>query len=453
MGKSRFVSRRTALKFGYAGVASAALPLVHMQTAFAAGRLKVGFWDHFVPASNTEMRKLVAEWAAKNHVDVELDLLNTTTNSSSLFVTEASESLAGTGHDVMSFLTWGVQKYHRKLEPIDDVVEGLIKQYGKIDATSEYLGKAGGHWMAVPTSYGSQNKPSCARISMFKKWGHNVQEWYPNKPGVAATAEAWTYDLMLKLAPGAQKAGLPFGLGLGITTDSVDWTGALLRAFGGVLVDAQGKMQLRSDAVQGVLEYLQKLYPYLPSNTVVYNDASNNKALISGKSALIFNPPSAWWVARRDAIKVAEDCWTFPNPAGPKARYIPYLPYFWGIWSFSQNKSAAKELITWLQQRTQVEALCDASAGYDLPPFVSMHDFTIWSTEKPPLGTVYNYPVRPWHDAETNISGYPAPAHIATELYSNATFNIMVVKLAKNKEKMKNVLEWAENEINGYMKM
>ena len=33
-------------------------------------------------------------------------------------------------------------------------------------------------------------------------------------------------------------------------------------------------------------------------------DASNNRALISGKSALIMNPPSAWFVAKRDASDV-----------------------------------------------------------------------------------------------------------------------------------------------------
>ena len=46
-----------------------------------------------------------------------------------------------------------------------------------------------------------------------------------------------------------------------------------------------------------------------------YDDASNNRALISGKTALIWNPPSAWAVAKRDAPQVAADCWTFPNPA------------------------------------------------------------------------------------------------------------------------------------------
>ena len=46
-----------------------------------------------------------------------------------------------------------------------------------------------------------------------------------------------------------------------------------------------------------------------------WDDASNNRALISGKAAYIWNPPSAWAVAKRDAPEVAADCWHFPDAA------------------------------------------------------------------------------------------------------------------------------------------
>jgi hypothetical protein len=47
---------------------------------------------------------------------------------------------------------------------------------------------------------------------------------------------------------------------------------------------------VRSDEVRQVLEYLVK---FLPRDVLSYDSASNNRALISGQSALIFNPPSA----------------------------------------------------------------------------------------------------------------------------------------------------------------
>ena len=65
-------SRRKALKLG---AAAAALPLVHIRTAGAAGKLSIGFWDHWVPAGNDVMSKQVAAWAEKNKVDVQADFI------------------------------------------------------------------------------------------------------------------------------------------------------------------------------------------------------------------------------------------------------------------------------------------------------------------------------------------------------------------------------------------
>jgi hypothetical protein len=35
----------------------------------------------------------------------------------------------------------------------------------------------------------------------------------------------------------------------------------------------------------------------------------------------------------------------FPRPAGAEAVAGAHGPYFWGVWSFSRNQSAAKEII------------------------------------------------------------------------------------------------------------
>ena len=48
------VSRRGALKLG---AAAATLPLVHIRTGHAAGKVSIGFWDHWVPAGNDAMKK------------------------------------------------------------------------------------------------------------------------------------------------------------------------------------------------------------------------------------------------------------------------------------------------------------------------------------------------------------------------------------------------------------
>ena len=94
---------------------------------------------------------------------------------------------------------------------------------------------------------------------------------------------------------------------------------------------------------------------FLPPDAPAWDDGSNNRWLVSGKGAMIMNPPSAWAVAKRDAPQIAEQCWTHGFPAGPKGRFAPYLPYFWSVWNFSKNKEAAKSLLTHLSQPAAIE--------------------------------------------------------------------------------------------------
>ena len=68
MRTPRRVSRRRALQLASA---SAALPLVHIRTAGAAGKLTFAMWDHWVPTGNDAVRKVVDAWAQKNKVEVK----------------------------------------------------------------------------------------------------------------------------------------------------------------------------------------------------------------------------------------------------------------------------------------------------------------------------------------------------------------------------------------------
>jgi ABC-type glycerol-3-phosphate transport system substrate-binding protein len=439
------VSRRQALKLG---AAAAALPLVHIRTAGAAGKVSIAFWYHWVPAGNDVMTKQVNAWAEKNKVEVQADFI--TSNGFKNILTQAAEAQAKTGHDVQQFPQWEVLDHAADLEPIDDVMGRLIAQYGPPNKVAEYLAKLKGHWLAVPASSGTQNKPPCARISMFKNWcGLDLQAMYPVKDEYTPGADAWDYDAFLKAAEACAKNGYPFGIGLGTTADSVDFAGAMFSAFGADLIDGEGTVKLDSPEVHAALEYGQKLAKFLPRDAVSYDDASNNRALISGQSALICNPPSAWAVAKRDAPTVAADSWTFSMPKGPKGRYVPYATFFWGVWNFSPNKTAAKELIEYLSQRDQVHARCDVVGGYDIPPFDSMLDFDVWKTVSPPLGTVYNYPIRPTHHAIPNIACSAAAPEVAVQIYNRGTVPTMLAKLNSG-QSIPQVIEWAKGELDGF---
>src|SRR6185295_11190553 len=221
-----------------------------------------------------------------------------------MILTQAAEAQARSGHDVLAFDQWAAHQYADKLTPVNDVMDGLIKQYGPVSKAVEYLGTSGGKWLAVPVAWGSAPLPPCARISMIKSiTGEDVAEW--------------TYEKQLKMAEQCHKAGRLFALGCGMnSTDANQTWGATFGAFGAHLVDGKGNVTVDSDPVREVLDYVKRFAPYLPSEAGAYDDASNNKAFIAGAAALIWNPPSAWAVARRDAPAIAADTWHFPTPKG-----------------------------------------------------------------------------------------------------------------------------------------
>ena len=218
----------------------------------------------------------------------------------------------------------------------------------------------------MPSSYGSASLPPCARIDMLKEYaGIDVQKMYPG-PGTAPDMELrnnWTWDTMLVAAEKCFKAGHPFGLGLSVCTDALNMIGAMFASYGVQLVDKDGNITVKNDKTRQALEWFQKLAKVLPGEVFAYDNASNNKALVSGQSALIFNPPSAYAVAVRDNRKLAEQLWTFPSPKGPLGRYDPTNYYYWGTWNFSKNIPAAKSLLAYISTRENQEKLVAASSG------------------------------------------------------------------------------------------
>jgi hypothetical protein len=140
MSKLRRLTRRRAL---HLVATTSALPLLHIRTAGAAGQLKVGFWDHWVPGGTEKMRQQVETWANKNKVDIAADFI--TSQGNKLVLTAAAEAQAKTGHDFIPFLQWDAINYAESLEPVDDVIQSLSKKYGQYDPVVEYLAKPKDH--------------------------------------------------------------------------------------------------------------------------------------------------------------------------------------------------------------------------------------------------------------------------------------------------------------------
>ena len=72
----------------------------YVRGAYAAGKLTMGFWDHWVPNANKASTDLVNEWAAKEKVEVSIDYITSQGNKDLLTI--AAEAQAKSGHDILS---------------------------------------------------------------------------------------------------------------------------------------------------------------------------------------------------------------------------------------------------------------------------------------------------------------------------------------------------------------
>jgi ABC-type glycerol-3-phosphate transport system substrate-binding protein len=442
------LTRRSVLQGGALTVGALAMPFV--RGAHAAGKLRCGFWDHWVPGANEPLAKLCNEWAEREKVDLALDFI--TTQGDKLNLTIAAEAQAKSGHDILQMSDWSAAFQAGNLEPVDELVTSLVAEHGKLLQGAEYIGKQAGHWVAVPTGIQTTAQTPCARIDLFKQYvGLDVTRMYPvGAPPDKELADRWTWDAFLVAAEKCAKAGFPFGMPLSTWSDSVNWVSAVFAGYGADLVDAEGKITVRSDAVKGVLEWFKKAVPFFPPSAFAWDNAANNKWLISGQGAFIMNPPGAWAVAVRDAPKVAEELWTFPSPKGPKGRFDPTNFGFWGIWKFSANASAAKSLLAHLSTRSSVEKLVAGSHGVDIPPYEKLRGFKTWEEEGPPKGTLYNYPPR--GDVTALLAGYPAPANIGAQMFAQGTVCKMVAQCTQAGKSVDQAIAFAESELEGFMR-
>ena len=243
MLRSNKLSRRRVV----VGATALGLTAPFVRGAHAAGKLSVGFWDHWVPNANDTTQALIKQWADKEKVEVQIDFI--TTQANKLLLTGAAEAQAKTGHDILAHTSFLPARYSEQLVPVNDLMTELLKTNGNVNGTVEYLGKFGGKWLAIPATVGSQIKGPCSRIDYMKQYaGIDVQEMYP--AGAPPKADNWTLDTFLKAAEACHKAGKPFGIGVGNTGDSNDTIGAIFHGFGAMLVTEKGDVTVKSDQVR-----------------------------------------------------------------------------------------------------------------------------------------------------------------------------------------------------------
>ena len=437
-------SRRRFLKTAAAaGAVSVAAPYV--KSARSAGSLSVGLWDHWVPGANDVMREVCEEWGAANGVEIGIDFITSIGNK--LLLTAQAESRARTGHDIYCVPGWFPSIFRDTLEPVDDVVREIEARHGKLVPGVDYLGRIDGRWVASPAPNGSPNYAQVSRLDYFKDHaGVDLQAMFPAHDNRDPTlVDGWTYDAFLAAAEKLHAAGHSFGAPIAPVPDGTQWIAQVFRAFGAELVNADGEITVDSDETRAALEYMARLVRFMPQGIYAWDDAGNNRWMISGQGGAIFNPPSAWAVAIRDNPETGRNFWHHDAPRGPAGRFRASAPFFWGVWQFSQNIGAAKALFLDIMERGTVERLLRASQGYDVPLIGAYRDADVWEAATPPDGVLYNYPIR--GDEQWSLAGFPAPPEYGSQLSTQGLYPSLVAHVTQGGKSFDDAIAWATGEI------
>ena len=137
MADNKLTRRRFVATTAAASATTIAAPFV--RTAHAAGKLTVGFWDHWVPGCQQGFRSSRQRMGGEGEGrGVTIDYV--TSQGSKNLLTIAAESQAKSGHDIIAMPTWWPQDQARNLEPVDDIMAELIKLNGKVNGDRRVSG-------------------------------------------------------------------------------------------------------------------------------------------------------------------------------------------------------------------------------------------------------------------------------------------------------------------------
>ena len=102
----------------------------------------------------------------------------------------------------------------------------------------------------MPTTVGSQVKPCCSRLDLYKQHaGLDLRDMFPADEAKydKAQTDKWNWDALPQVRRrSCTRPAIPVGLPMGQTSDAVDWVGALFHAFGVVMIDDKDNIKVDS---------------------------------------------------------------------------------------------------------------------------------------------------------------------------------------------------------------
>lgn len=139
--------------------------------------------------------------------------------------------------------------------------------------------------------------------------------------------------------------GYPMGASGG--GDAESFVRSVILSFGGVPIDAQGRVSVNTPETRSALEYIASLYTekLCPPSSLTWDDMGNNTAYIAGSVGVIQNSPSVYVQLAKDNPELYRNTLILPYMEGPAGRFVPTGGNVFIVFKEGGQTEAAKEYI------------------------------------------------------------------------------------------------------------
>jgi multiple sugar transport system substrate-binding protein len=415
---------KPAAPAGQPTAAAAAAQTGPLPAAKEGSSLRILLWSHFVPAYDEWFDNYAKEWGDKNKVEVKVDHIRNADIPARL----SAEASAGAGHDLFEFqAVIQTHTYQDKLVDLTDIANAVGQKYGGWIDTAKNVGVVEGQWKAMLTYLIVQ--PHLYRKDYFAEVGADK---FPDD-----------YMTLLDLSAKMKEKGHPCGLPLANCNDGNHNWRSVLYSFGGAEQSEDGKkVTIASDETLAAIKYGVELYNRGMTDEVFsWDDAGNNRFLLSGRGAWIDNATSAYITARDQAPEVYNNTAIALQPQGPGSkagRRNGVDSNAWAVWKWANSPETAKAFI--VDWYAQWQEWGKVTTGYNSPPCLDM-----WKKPMPGLEDPNFQVMQEWRELSF-VAGWQGPFSAAIEEVNSTFVMPNMFARAVRGETPEAAMQWADGE-------
>ena len=351
LSRRRFLSTAAGTAAGLAGILATQTPPV-----YAARRtMTMLTMNHYVPASDENLRKMAREFGKANRARVKIDFIP----HRDTYVKVAKEQETRSGHDIVFLFFSKPHLHHQDLETLE-FMDDLGKKLGGWYDLAYEAGQVEGRWVALPWFYVTM--PMTYREDLFQQNGiappTTWAEWKEAGKKIKAASQHKVGTALSQCEDG------------NITLHAIMWS------YGASTVDKERQVIINSPETRQAMDYVKDLYESCMTNEVLsWDDASNNQAFLGSKYAWVHNAVSIYNIAHNKVPEIFKVTNHTLTPHGPAGQHGTAIPINYGIWKFAKEKAMAKEFLQHIMDLEILEDNFHATLTFNSPLFKAGEKF------------------------------------------------------------------------------